>query len=68
MYFFSSNIKLFKKINIRQRRNGEIAMNKSEEKVPVLKTDSYGFEGTSDMLFIGIGLRLLCLFLFGGLF
>jgi hypothetical protein len=43
-------------------------MNKSEEKVPVLKTNSYGFESTSDALFVGIGLLLLCLFLFGGLF
>jgi hypothetical protein len=43
-------------------------MNKSEEKVPVLETNSYGFEGTSDALFVGIGLLLLCLFLFGGLF
>lgn len=43
-------------------------MNKSEERIPVLKTDTYVFEGTSDALFVGIGLILLCLFLFGGLF
>lgn len=43
-------------------------MNKSEEKNPVLKTNLYGFERTSDALFVGIGLLLLCLFLFGGLF
>ena len=43
-------------------------MNRSEEELPVLKTNSYGFEGTSDVIFVGIGLLLLCLFLFGGLF
>ena len=43
-------------------------MNRSEEKIPVLRTDAYVFEGTSDALFVGIGLLLLCLFLFGGLF
>jgi hypothetical protein len=43
-------------------------MNKSEERIPVLETDRYVFEGTSDALFVGIGLILLCLFLFGGLF
>jgi hypothetical protein len=57
-------IKLFKKII---SVKGEISMNKAR-KVPVLETNSYGFEGTSDALFVGIGLLLLCLFLFGGLF
>ncbi|HEX8638577.1 MAG TPA: hypothetical protein VF692_10980 [Pyrinomonadaceae bacterium] len=47
---------------------GEISMNKGEEKIPVLKTNLYGFESSGDVLFVGIGLLLLCLFLFGGLF
>lgn len=47
---------------------GKISMNKSEERTSVLKINTYVFEGTSDALFVGIGLLLLCLFLFGGLF
>lgn len=43
-------------------------MNKSEEKNSVLKTNLYGFETAGDAMFVGIGLLLLCLFLFGGLF
>lgn len=43
-------------------------MNKNEEENPVLRTNLYGFESSGDALFVGIGLLLLCLFLFGGLF